>query len=167
MAAAVPEILFSDPVMQLASFGDLFIERWTAAGDSEHLGQLVEVHRRYVQAHAPAKTLFVVHIATPEIAMPDARGREIVKEHVRVIDGHIAACCIVLTPKGLGASVFHAILSTATMLRRTKYPYRVSRDLDDAFSWLTRHRAPRSRWNSTPEDLSAMYAALEARIGRK
>ena len=161
------EILFSDSVMQLATFGDLFIERWTAAGTAEHLRTLVEAHDRYVRAHAPSKTLFIVHIDTPDIHMPDAEGRAVVKEHVRVIDGHIAACCIVLTPRGFGASVFHAILSTATMVRRTKYPYRVSRDLDDAFDWLPRHRAPRSRWASTPEDLSAMYADLEARIGRK
>lgn len=164
MPVPVPEILFCDEVMQLAACGDLFIERWTGTGSTDYLRELVSVHDEFVRRHAPGKTLFLVHITTPSITLPDAAGREMVKEHVRVIDGHIAACVIVLTAKGFGASVFHAILSTATIARRSKYPYRVSRDIDDALRWLTLHRPPRSRYESTPEEIAATYADLVERF---
>ena len=164
MSVEAPEILFCDEVMQLAALGDLFVERWTGTGSADYLRTLVRVHDEYVRARAPAKTFFLVHITTPTITLPDAAGREMVKEHVRVIDGHIAACVIVLTAKGFSASVFHAILSTATMVRRSKYPYRVSRDLDDAFRWFTVHRSPRSSSVDTAEELASAYAALEERF---
>lgn len=164
MTVDAPEILFCDEVMQLAALGDVFVERWTGTGNADYLRTLVGVHGEWVRARAPAKTLFLVHITTPRITLPDAAGREMVKEHVRVIDGRIAACVIVLTAKGFSASVFHAVLSTATMVRRSKYPYRVSRDLDDAFRWLTVHRPPHSRSPSISDDLSSAYAALEQQL---
>ena len=146
--------------MQLATWRDLFIERWTDTGNARELEILTREHQRFVESKAPQRTLFLVHLTTANISLPDAEMRPWIGEHVRVIDPHVAACCVVLTGRGFAASVFHTILSTATMIRRHKYPYRVSRDMGDALDWLSRH----SQAGTTASAARQMYAALEERL---
>ena len=159
-----PEVVYRDEVMQLATWRDLFVERWTGPGKPVHLEALTREHGRFVQARAPEQTIFVVHLVSSEIALPDAAMRHWIAEHVKAIEGHVAACVMVLTAKGFQAALFHSILSMATALRRSKYPYRISRDLEDALPWLARHRPARSP-HGTEHELAAAYDALEKKLG--
>lgn len=154
-------ILYQDAVMQLFGAGDLFVERWTMRGDPGRMRILVEQHTSFVTRRAPAKTLFLVHLAEDSIQLPDRSIRDLIQEHTAAIDPHTQATALVYGASGFGASIFRASLSAAALARRGKYPYQVFGELDPAIDWLASQRSTPCTELRDAAAIRAWYERLE------
>jgi hypothetical protein len=157
-------ILYQDSVLQLLATGDLFVERWSARGDPARMRTLLEQHGAFVRRRAPAKTLFLVHIASGEVQLPEKEIRELIQEHTRAIDPHTQATALVMPTEGMMASIFRSLFSAALLARRSKFPYRVFAHPHEALDWLATQRADRAPDLRDGLALRAWYADIERHL---
>jgi hypothetical protein len=156
------DIIHQDATMQLAAAGDLFVERWSGRGSPAQLRILNDLHGAFLRRRAPAKSLYLVHFFSPDLAMFDGEIRRLVQEHVQLMDEHTAAVALVYGTEGFGAAALRLAMSAAALVRRGKYPFRVFRDLDEALAWLGRQRD-----GAEPVLDAAALKSWYAQIGRQ
>jgi hypothetical protein len=154
-----PEIVYQDEALQIAAIGELFVERWTGVTTLERMHRLMTEHQRFLEAHAPARTLHLVVLS--QMSVPDSSVRALVDERTRAIDPHLDAAALVVSSTGFAAAAMRATISAASLLRRSRYPFRVFATKLEALPWLAAQRG------SDAAALESAYATFEREIIRR
>jgi hypothetical protein len=151
--------IYKDEALQIASWNDVFVERWSGRGSTVKMERLISEHVRWCKDRAPAKSLLLVHLLTDEFDIPDMPTRELVKKHVQAIDPYMRASAMVLTHRGIAASIFRTFLSTALLMRAQTYPHKVFKTIDESSRWLVEQREASGAGDA--KQLASWYADFE------
>jgi hypothetical protein len=89
------------------------------------------------------------------------RGRKRVGAMLNTVEPHMLAWAIVIPPGGFWSSIARTIASTARLLSRTKYPFKVFDEVDPACVWL-RSYLDEPGLGRANESLGELYALLDA-----
>jgi len=151
-------VFYRDDIVLLASWRDLFIQRWMGEGTPDHVARMFDSHRRFVQGHPARATVALSHVSTPAIKPPDERSRKLMRDYVAGMKD-IRAVATVIDASGFGAAMVRGIVSGLVLLTQRDIVHAVHSTLRDGLTFLVRYRAPGAS-PVTVDELEGIYASI-------
>jgi hypothetical protein len=129
-------IVHQDPVLQVATWRDLVVQRWTATGGADNIRTLQKVQRDIVAGRKNRKLYLLAWIQLSEVGSPDEETRKGFNELREQLSASLGGSVVILEGTGFGASIIRGIISSQRMFKRSAYPSVVKANVREAATFL-------------------------------
>jgi hypothetical protein len=125
----------------------------------------VQIWSREIRARVGANPGKVVYLSYERTGfrLPDEPSRKLVADTLRLVDGKLLACVVVLPGNSFIAAGVRALVSGIALAARPRTPLTSVATVEQAHHWVAQVAAPRG-WE-TPEALREAISELESSVG--
>jgi hypothetical protein len=157
--ARPPEVVWSDPKLQMMRWDDVFVVRWTSESGADHMQRMMDEHARFVDARPPNTTLVLTHVDMEHVKPPDEATRKLIGAYDDAMHARMRASATVISARGFSGVVVRGIMSGLALVNRRKVPQDVFAEPREAIAFLHKHAVRSPRDTTPPVDaLVEVYA---------
>ncbi len=157
-------IVHRDPTLQIATWRDLVVQRWSESGGAESLRTAQRVQRDVVATRKNRKLYLLAWLQLAHVSAPDDETRKALAESRREIGPHLAASAVILEGSGFGASIIRGMISSQRLFQRSAYPTVVKATVAEAAGFLAHLMTVGSGQVTTASQIEDVIADLRARV---
>jgi len=162
----VATIVHEDPVLQVATWRDVVIQRWTRSGTIENVRKLRRIQDDIFNAKSKSKLYLLVWLQLSQLTSLDDETRSALNDNRDAIGPYLDGSVVILEGSGFVSSIVRGLISSQRMLKRSPYPSAVKSSVREAAEFL----APllRKAWGRSvlPSEIEDVVADLGRRLGK-